>query len=146
VRLVVDEGVPVQVLEPLRRNKGHQFAHVTDLGWDGQKDQPLFAAAAQRGFDAIVALDVDQLFEPAEWRALRRSRLHHISLRQGRTVRGRTGVARVLASLIVAMPYVLADLATTDGQRIVEVALLAATARHELFDPRRERQRYPYWR
>jgi hypothetical protein len=146
VLVLVDEGVPVQVLEPLRRNRGHVFQHVAQIGWDGRKDQPLFASAADRGFDAIVAVDVDQLVEPAEWRALKRCGLHHISLRQGRTVKGRTGVARVLASLIVAMPYVLADLADVDSQRIVEVALLSAAARHQTFDPRREDRRYPYWR
>jgi hypothetical protein len=144
--LLVDEGVPVQVLEPFRRNRGHVFEHVAKIGWDGRKDQQLFEGAERRGFDAIVAVDVDQLVEPAEWRALKKSGLHHISLRQGRTVRGGTGVARVLASLIVAMPYVLVDLADIDGQRIVEVTLLSAAARHELFDPRREQHRYPYWR
>ncbi len=146
MRLLVDEGVPVQVLEPFRRNKGHEFSHVTELGWDGRKDRPLFASAAKRGFDAIVALDVDQLVDAREWRALRTAALHHVSLRQGRTVKGRTGVARVLASLIVAMPYVLADLEAVNGQRIVEIALLSAASRHEVFDPRKEERRYPYWR
>jgi hypothetical protein len=146
VRVLVDEGVPVQVLEPLRRNRGHEFEHVAEMGWDGRKDQQLFATAARRGFEALVAVDVDQLVEAGEWRALKKSGLHHISLRQGRTVKGATGVARVLASLIVAMPYVLADLAGVDSQRIVEVSLLSAAARHESFDPRREARRYPYWR
>lgn len=133
-------------MKPLRLNKRHEFAHVTELGWEGRKDRSLFDSAARRGFDAIVALDVDQLVDPSEWRALRASGLHHVSLRQGRTVRGRTGVARVLASLIVALPYVLEDLADVDDQRIVEVGLLSAGARHKVFDPRRERRRYPYWR
>lgn len=145
--VLVDEGVPVPVLEPLRRsNRGHAFTHVTELRWDGRKDRSLFAAASRRGFEAIIALDVDQLVEPAEWRALKASRLHHISLRQGRTVQGASGLARVLASLIVAMPYVLAELDGADGQRIVEVSLLSATARHRSFDPRQEQRRYPYWR
>jgi hypothetical protein len=146
VRLLVDEGVPVQVLEPLRRNIGHEFDHVYDVKWGGRHDVPLFRSAERRGYDGIIVLDVDQLVEPAEWRALRRSGIHHVSLRQGRTVRGRTGVARVLASLIVAMPYVLEDLDAADSQRIVEISLLSANARHESFDPRRERSRYPYWR
>jgi hypothetical protein len=146
VLLLVDEGVPVQVMEPLRRNRGHTFTHVTELTWSGKKDRALFHSAVRRGFEAIVVLDVDQLVDPAEWRALKASRLHHISLRQGRTVRGPTGVARVLASLIVSMPYVLSDLATADAQRIVEISLLAATARHETFDPRIAQAQYPYWR
>ena len=136
----------MQVMEPLRRNRGHEFTHVTDLGWSGRQDVVVFRTAASRGFDGIVVLDVDQLVEPVEWRALKASGLHHISLRQGRTVRGASGVARVLASLIVAMPYVLAELSTVSEQRIVEVSLLSASARHESFDPRVEHRRYPYWR
>jgi hypothetical protein len=144
--VLVDEGVPVQVMGPLARNRGHTFEHVTELTWSGRKDAELFSSAASRGFEAIVVLDVDQLVDPTEWRVLKRSKLHHISLRQGRTVRGASGVARVLASLIVAMPYVLTDLEEAHDQRIVEVSLLSATSRHESFDPRRERARYPYWR
>ena len=144
--VLVDEGVPIQVMAPLRLNRGHTFTHVTELTWSGRKDTELFSGAARRGFEAIVVVDVDQLVEPTEWRALMRSKLHHISLRQGRTVRGPSGVARVLASLIVAIPYVLTDLSSADDQRIVEISLLSASARHESFDPRREHARYPYWR
>jgi hypothetical protein len=133
-------------MAPLRLNRGHTFTHLTELTWSGRRDTELFSGAARRGFDAIVVLDVDQLVEPAEWRALKRSQLHHVSLRQGRTVRGSSGVARVLASLIVAIPYVLTDLSHADGQRIVEISLLSATARHESFDPRQEQARYPHWR
>jgi hypothetical protein len=61
-------------------------------------------------------------------------------------VQGAKGLARVMGSLIVAMPYVVEDLEAADGQRIIEVALLSAGARHETFDPSRERRRYPYWR
>lgn len=136
----------MQVLEPLRRNLGHRFDHIHAMNWGGRQDRFLFDAARRRGFDGIVALDVDQLVEAVEWRALRASGLHHISLRQGRTVTGRTGLARVIASFVAAMPYVLDELNDADGQRIVEVRLLAASARHTAYDPRREQARYPYWR
>ena len=55
------------------------------------------------------------------------------------------GLARVIASVTVAMPYVVEDLTAVTGQRIVEVSLLSAAARHETLDPERERQRFPYW-
>jgi hypothetical protein len=61
-------------------------------------------------------------------------------------VRGLKGSARVIASVIAAMPYVLEDLSKAEGQRIVELALFSATRRHDLFDPLKERTRYPYWR
>jgi hypothetical protein len=146
VRVLIDEGVPVQVLEPLRRNKGHEFVHVHDEGWDGREDRFLFSHARQRGYEALIALDVDQLVEPVEWRALKASGLHHLSLRQGRTVRGATGLARVMSSFIAAMPYVLAELQEVDGQRIIEIQLLSASARHKAYNPRHEQARYPYWR
>jgi hypothetical protein len=146
MHVLVDEGVPVQVIEPLRLNRGHQFDHVEGLRWKSKDDQPLFRDAAAKGYDALVTLDVDQLSDVEECRALKRSGLHHISLRQGRTVSGVAGVARVIGSIVAAMPYVLEDLETQGGQRVVELQLLAASSRHETFDPSREPERYPYWR
>jgi hypothetical protein len=138
LQVLVDEGMPVQLLEPLRLNRGHQFDHINGLRWKGRLDQPLFRDAAGRGYDAILTLDVNQLSDAEE--------CHHISLQQGRSVRGATGTARVIASVIAAMPYVLEDLEEADGQRIVELSLFSAARRHEVFDPLKERNRYPYWR
>lgn len=145
MRLLLDEGLPIQLLEPLRLNRPHDFEHVQGLEWKGKLDPFLFPDAAGRGFEAIVTLDVDQLTDPDLCKSLRSSGLHHLSLRQGRRVKGKTGVARVIASLVVALPYAIPDLESAPGQRIVEVALLGAEARHETFDPQRERHRYPYW-
>jgi len=143
LQILVDEGMPVQILDPLRINRGHRFDHISELRWKGRLDRTLFRDAGARGYDAILTLDVNQLSDADEWRALRRSGLHHISLQQGRTVRGVKGLARVMASVVVAMPYVLEDLEEADGQRIVELSLLSGTRRHELFDPTRDRNRYP---
>ena len=55
MKLLLDEGLPVQLLEPLRRNHEHTFAHVEELGWKGKLDHFLFADAAKEGFDAIIA-------------------------------------------------------------------------------------------
>jgi hypothetical protein len=145
MRLLLDEGMPVQLLDPLRLNFGHTFEHVDGLKWKGKGDARLFTDAASRGFDALIVLDVDQLADPELCKALKASRLHHISLRQGRSVTRRSGVARVIASLVAAMPYVLRDLEEADEQLLVEVALMAAGNRHEALDPRRERHRFPYW-
>ena len=57
----------------------------------------------------------------------------------------KTGVARVIASIVGTMPYVVADLTEVDEQRLVDVALLAAGSRHKVLDPRRERHQFPYW-
>jgi hypothetical protein len=138
--------MPVQLIEPLRRNRGHGFDHIDGLKWKGRLDQPLFQIAALRGFEAILTLDVNQLSDADECRALRRAGLHHISLQQDRTVRGLKGLARIMASVIVAMPYVLEDLDAAEGQRLVELSLLSSGRRHSLYDPRTEPARYPYWR
>lgn len=146
MRFLLDEAVPVQLLEPLRLNRGHDFDHVIGVGWAGKPDRFLFRDAANRKYDGLVTLDVNQLANKDEWRSLRDSDLHHISVRLGSRASGVAGTARVIASLVAAMPYVLDDLSAATGQRIVEVALLSAARRHESFDPTRERQRYPYWR
>jgi hypothetical protein len=86
--VLVDEGMPVQVLEPLRLNKGHSFDHVDEIRWKGKKDVSLFRDAASRGYEAILTLDVAQLESIDESRALRQSKLHHIAIQQGRTAHG----------------------------------------------------------
>ncbi|HVE69284.1 MAG TPA: hypothetical protein VNB64_11955 [Solirubrobacteraceae bacterium] len=145
MQLLLDEGLPVQLIEPLRRNAPHTFDHIDDLKWKSKKDEFLLPDAAARGYDALVALDVGQLTEPDLCRVLKKSGLHHISLRQGRTVKGKKGLARVIASIVVAMPYVLDDLEVEAEQRIVPLQLLAAGARHEVWDPKTARAELPYW-
>jgi hypothetical protein len=146
MRVLVDEGMPVQVVEPLRLNKGHAFDHVDDLRWKGKKDASLFNDAAAKGYDIVLTLDLAQLDSAEESRALRRSGLHHVAIAQGRSAQGIRGMARVIASVIVSMPYVLADLRDAPGQRIVELSLLTGARRHVVHDPVVESHRFPYWR
>jgi hypothetical protein len=146
MRVLVDEAMPVHVLLPLRLNKGHRFDHVEQLAWKGKKDVPLLRDAAAKGYEAILTLDVAQLDSIEESRELQRSGLHHIAIRQGRSAQGARGMTRIIASVIVAMSYVLNDLANADGQRIVELALLSASARHTIYDPRTNPLKFPYWR
>lgn len=135
----------MQLLEPLRLNHGSTFDHVDSIGWKGKKDPNLIRDAVKWDYEGLVVLDVNQLADPDECKELKQSGLHHVSLRQGSRVSGRTGVARVIGSLVAAMPYVIEDLIKATRQQVVEVSLLAATARHEIFDPRREHHRFPYW-
>jgi predicted nuclease of predicted toxin-antitoxin system len=86
MKLLLDEGLPVQLLVPLRLNTGHEFLHVNDLQWKSKGDTFLFPDAAGRGFDGLLALDVDQLTVKKKWKALRKSGLHHVSMRQGSSV------------------------------------------------------------
>jgi hypothetical protein len=146
MRVLVDEGMPVQVLTPLRLNKAHLFDHVEDLGWKGKPDVLLFRDAATRSYEAILTLDLAQLDSVDECRALKKAGLHHVGIAQGRSAQGIKGVARVISSVIVAMPYVLAELEQAAGQRIVELSLLSASKRHATFDPKVDAARFPYWR
>jgi predicted nuclease of predicted toxin-antitoxin system len=97
MRVLVDEGMPVQVLAPLRLNKGHEFDHVDELRWKGKKDVPLFRDAAAKGYAAVLTLDLAQLDSAEESRALKRSGLHHVGIAQGRSAQGIKGIARVIS-------------------------------------------------
>jgi hypothetical protein len=92
VKLLLDEDVPVQLLEPLRRLlPGHQVDHVEPLGWKGKKDRFLLPDAAQRSYDALLTNDSGQLDNVDECRAIRDSGMHHIRYRQD-TRRGGGGL------------------------------------------------------
>jgi len=146
MRVLVDEAMPLQVVEPLRLNKGHAFDHVDELRWKGKKDVSLFRDAAANGYEVVLTLDLAQLDSADESRALKRSGLHQVAIAQGRSAQGVRGMARVIASVIVSMPYVLDDLIAAPGQRIVELSLLAGIRRHVVHDPAVEPHRFPYWR
>ena len=146
MRVLVDEAMPLQVVEPLRLNKGHAFDHADELRWKGKKDVSLFRDAAAKGYEVVLTLDLAQLDSADESRALKRSGLHHVAIAQGRSAQGVRGMARVIASVIVSMPYVLDDLIAAPGQRIVELSLLAGIRRHVVHDPAVEPHRFPYWR
>jgi hypothetical protein len=90
-------------------------------------------------------LDISQLESLDESRALKKSKLHHIGIQQGRSAQGIRGMARVIASVVAAMPYVLNELHDARGQRVVEMSLLKAARRHEVFDPQADAERFPYW-
>ncbi|MGH3856318.1 MAG: hypothetical protein ACRDR6_23075 [Pseudonocardiaceae bacterium] len=52
---LLDEDVPVQLVEPLRRLlREHQVENVQDLGWKGKKDSFLLPDASGKGYDALI--------------------------------------------------------------------------------------------
>jgi len=56
MRILLDEDVPLQLLEPLRHLLvSHDVDHVDGLRWKGKKDRSLLLDAAQRGYEAFVA-------------------------------------------------------------------------------------------
>ncbi|MGQ0718664.1 MAG: DUF5615 family PIN-like protein [Pseudonocardiales bacterium] len=58
MKLLLDEDVPVQLVEPLRRLlHEHQVDHVQSLGWKGKKDRFLLPDASGKGYAALVTAD-----------------------------------------------------------------------------------------
>lgn len=79
MKLLLDEDVSLQLVEPLRRLlRGHQVDHVQDLGWKGKKDRFLLPDASGKGYDALLTNDGAQLDSAEETRAIRDSGMHHI--------------------------------------------------------------------
>lgn len=90
MRILLDEDVPVQVLEILRRVvKGHDVDHVEALHWKGKKDEFLVADAAGKGYDLLLTNNRRQLSDPRECGAIKKSRMHHVLYDQA------PGVARI---------------------------------------------------
>lgn len=112
MRLLLDEDVPIQLLEPLRRLlPGHQIDHTERLGWKGKKDRFLLPDARKRGYDALVTNDSAQLSSVEESRAIRDSAMHHIRYYQD-TRRGMDGLALAMAAVMGAIRPVVRELLT----------------------------------
>jgi len=142
MRLLLDEDVPVQLVEPLRRLlPGHQIDHTEQLGWKGKKDLFLLPDAHRRGYDALLTHDSAQLDSAEECRAIRDSRMHHIRYHQN-TRRGLDGFALAMASVMAAIRQILRELEEVDGQRLVEIRAIDPGRRHRTTDPRLDPPRY----
>ena len=135
MRVLLDENVPFPATAVLRQTlRAHQVFHVEDLGWKGKKDRFLLADASNEGFHAIVTRDLDQLSDPAEITAIKKSGLHHVRFVQGSG--GLADYARAVGSVVAAMYDVMLDLAEADGQRLVKIAKLDKKRRYEVINPK----------
>ncbi len=142
MRVILDEDVAAQVLEPLRRVlRGHHVDHVHALGWSSKKDRFVLRDAAAQGYDVLVTNDCRQLNDPDETVAIKKSRLHHVRYGQ-RYDLGPLGLALALGALIGALPLVLADLAKVGSQRPVRINGLDPAGRHVVTDPAKSPPRY----
>ena len=143
MRLLLDEDVPLQLLEPLRRLlRGHEIDHTEGLGWKGKKDRHLLPDARSRGYNALLTNDSAQLASVEESRAIRDSAMHHIRYHQD-TKRGLDGLALAMAAVMGAIRQVMRELEEADGQRLVEIQPIKPGKRHSVIDPRVDPP--PYW-
>lgn len=143
MRVLVDEDTAVQVLGPLRHVLiGHQVTHVSELEWKGKKDRQVLRDARNADFDALITRDRNQLTDPGECDAIKKSGLHHIRYTQ--RLEGMRGLALALGALIAAMPMIIQQLEEVDGQRLVRMASIEPRERFQIVDPRRTPPS-PYW-
>ena len=140
VRLLLDEDVPVQLLEPLRRLlPGHKVDHVQGLGWKGKPDHFLLADAAARGYDVLVTNDSGQMDSPKECRDIRDSGIHHTRYRM---LDGLDGLALAMGAVLAAIRPIVRELASVGAQRLVVVQGIAPGKRHTTVDPAVDPPRY----
>lgn len=143
MRLLLDEDVPMQLVEPLQRLlPGHEVHHVQQLGWKGKKDRFLLPDARRRNYQAFLTNDSAQLDDADESRAIRDSRMHHIRYPHD-TSRGVDGLALAVAAVLAAIRQVLVELERAEGQRLVEIQGIQPGRRHRTTDPSVDPP--PYW-
>jgi PIN like domain len=143
MRLLLDEDVPIQLLEPLRHLlPEHRVDHVDGIGWKGKKDRFLLQDAARRGYEVFVTNDNAQLDSTEECRAIRDSGLHHVRY-DHETKRGMDGLALAVAAVVGALRQIVRELEDADGQRLVHIQALQSRRRHRTIDPRQDPP--PYW-
>ncbi len=97
----------LSVLAPVYRQ--HEFRtaveeHLTDL-----LDIPLFQELSNRGFDAIITRDRNQLGDPAERGALRSAGLHWIGHKEPNT-EGISIITSLTAGYLSAFPHILNEI------------------------------------
>lgn len=143
MRILLDEDVPVQCVDPLvHLLPRHIVEHVHLLNWKGKKDHALFADAKQRGVDILLTNDAMQLQDPGHIRILKKSGLHHVRYTQ--RVTQRVGLGLAMGAIIGAMPLVVEELTGVVEQRLVRITQLARTGRIEVVNPRTDPP--AYWR
>lgn len=142
MKILLDENVPIQTLDLLSRVlRGHDVDHVDRIRWKGKKDSFLLPDAASAGYELLLTKDSNQLEDPIECRLIRRSKIHHVRFRQGEGIRG---LGTAVASVIVAMPRVVAELEAAGGQRLVRIeGINPVKRRHTMIDPKVDPP--PYW-
>jgi hypothetical protein len=125
---------PCKLLEPLRHLlRRHTVDHIAAIRWKGKKDRSVLADARKAGYNVIITRDHNQLSDPAECDAIKRSQLHHVRYAQRRE--GMVGLGLALGAIIAAMPMVMDELEQAEGQRLVHIVGLEPSRRFEMTDP-----------
>lgn len=133
MRILLDEDVPVQLLDPLRVVLlGHTIDHVDRIGWKGKKDPRLYPDAKGKRYDVMITNDLAQLDDPDESRLIRDSGMHHVRYTMQT---GRDGLGRAMAAVLAAAGPLVRELEAAQGQRLVRIAEISGTNRYQAVDP-----------
>jgi hypothetical protein len=120
VKLLLDENVPAPMTSTVKTllRRSHDVRHVIDVpGWSGTKDLQLYEKAADAGFEIVVTNDAKQMNRKPEVTAIAESGIHRIQYPHRQN--GLVGLGLAMATVCAALPSVLQELATVDGQRLV---------------------------
>ena len=120
MKLLLDENVPAPMTSTVKTllRRSHDVQHVNDMpGWGGTKDLHLYGNAMDAGFQAVVTNDAKQMNRKLEVEAIAKSGLHRIQYPHRQD--GLAGLGLAMATVCAALPSVLQELATADGQRLV---------------------------
>jgi hypothetical protein len=120
VKVLLDENIPVPVTSTVKTllRRSHDVQHVIDMpGWSGTKDLHLYGKAKDAGFQIVVTNDAKQMNRKPEVEAIAKSGLHRIQYPHKHD--GLAGLGLAMATVCAALPSVLQELATADGQRLV---------------------------
>jgi hypothetical protein len=125
VKFYLDENFPPGILDTIALIYGdHEFRSWKDEGLESMLDVPLFGTLKDRGFDALVTRDRQQLRKTDERQALRDSELVWIGLRDLK-LKGTAKLATTTASLIAGLGHVI------DDSRIAPVGYLINNVPHQ---------------
>jgi hypothetical protein len=120
VKVLLDENIPAPVTSTVKTllRRSHDVQHVIDMpGWSGTKDLHLYGKAKDAGFQIVVTNDAKQMNRKHEVEAIAKSGLHRIQYPHKQD--GLAGLGLAMATVCAALPSVLQELATADGQRLV---------------------------
>lgn len=141
MRILLDADTPVQMLSVLQHVlPSHEINHVHDINWSKKKDVPLLRDAAKAGYHVFVTNDLNQLDDPDETTAIRRSRMHHV--RYVHRHKNLKGLALAIGSVVASLPAVIEELEKVSSPRLVQIRGLDPNQRHHIVDPQREPPRY----
>jgi PIN like domain len=134
MKILLDENVPRPLHDVLRHLlKGHEVDHVGEV-WPGKKDILLLRDAGTR-YNMFVTNDTRQYFDPDECRAIRESRLHHVTY--ALPLAGLDGIALACGAICAGLRAAVLELDGVREQRIVRITTLdKARKRYAISDPR----------